>query len=300
MAPAIDAVLPLTAGDVERARILLRSLERFFVDLGTCWVVAPDADLDVIRTAVHDRRCRVVAESAVIPELGFYNWMRRTVGRSHAPVPGWHVQQLVKLAIADRIDSPFYLTLDADVICTRTVRFADLIQDGRAIADRHPHDIHAQWYGWAERVLGRRRSGWTHGVTPALLSRAAVLLLQRCLEGRVHPVLRGLARLMPRSSLPAAILAGWRSYLLRNLPWTEYALYNTFLEATGRYTDYHIDGGRTRLYGNSVWQKDQFPSWDPGKSFLGDRTFFFSVVQSNGGPSAEEVWNKVRAYLDAP
>ena len=34
---------------------------------------------------------------------------------------GWLTQQIVKLAMAERVESDFYLTLDADVICTRTV-----------------------------------------------------------------------------------------------------------------------------------------------------------------------------------
>jgi hypothetical protein len=299
MTSTIDAVLPLTASDYERARILLRSLDRFFVDLGICWIVTPDGDLDAIGRSIRGARYRVIAESVIIPELRVHNWIRTAVSRSHRPVAGWCVQQLVKLAIAEHIQSEFYVTLDADVICTKPVSLADLVRNGRAIADRHPHDIHREWYVWAERVLGLRRSGWTHGVTPALLSREAVLLLQRYLAGRVHPFLRGLGRLWPRASLPNAVLAGWRSYLLRNLPWTEYALYNTFLEATGRYGDYYVEESQSRLYGNSVWQEDQFPSWDPAKSFRGPRDFFFSVVQSNGGPTAQEVWEKVRRYLEA-
>ncbi|MEO1230548.1 MAG: DUF6492 family protein [Myxococcota bacterium] len=39
---------------------------------------------------------------------------------------GWFKQQLVKLAIHERIESAFYLTFDADVVATRPVAPKDL------------------------------------------------------------------------------------------------------------------------------------------------------------------------------
>lgn len=290
----IDAVLALTLQDYERFEILRTSLRRFFADLRTCWVVTPDSDYDRLRSLIRETPYQVICDSAVVPELRFYNLVRKT--------PGWQVQQLIKMGIADRIDTPFYLTLDADVICTRPVRSTDLIADGRAISDRYRAEIHHQWYRCAERILGLPRSGWIHGVTPALFSKEAMTLLQEYLSRRVHPALRSAAALLPGRSATRAILASWRSFLLRNVPWTEYALYNTFLEAKGLYDRYHVTLYRVRqdgyvLEGNSVWAADEWRTWQPEKSFGHTARFFFSVVQSNTGVTAADVWAKVRPFL---
>jgi hypothetical protein len=296
----IDAVLPLTSRDYERFEILRKSLGRFFIDLGTCWVVTPDKECDQIRSLVGEDPYRVVPESTVIPELRFYNFARERWGKRHAPTDGWNVQQLIKLAIADRIASPFYLTLDADVLCTKPVRASELILGGRAISHRYKGEIHREWYLWAERVLGLPRSGWTHGVTPALLSKEGMMRLQEYLSRRVNPALRLAAKPLPDRSALKAILASWRSFLLRHIPWTEYTLYNTFLEAEGLYDTYHAQWNGHVLCGNSVWHRDEFRSWEPNKSFDPNAPFFFSVIQSDTGVPAADVWEKVRPYLEGP
>ena len=71
--------------------------------------------------------------------------------------------QLVKLSIATMVETDFYLTLDADVVCVKPLRFDALIRDGRAVTNTTSEDWHSDWYGWCERVLGMRRSGITHG-----------------------------------------------------------------------------------------------------------------------------------------
>ena len=253
MTGRLDAVLPLAAQDLERAQILFRTLERFFEPLGTLWVVVPDRE----RGAVGVPFGEVLVDSDVVPEL-----------RGGSLPHGWHVQQLVKLAIADRVATPFYLTLDADVICVRPTRYEDLVRDGRALAQiTRPH--HPEWNDDAERVLGLPRSGRQYGVTPAVLSRDGVLRLRRHLGG------------------------DWRGRLLRELPWTEYALYNTFLEATGQWTRHHVSGGDRCLYGNCVWIGSQWPGWRP----KADGRYRFSVVQSASRVPAGDVRDRVERYL---
>jgi hypothetical protein len=295
MSGKIDAVLPLTLRDFERSGILRESLQRFFVDLGTCWVVTRDHELAPISALIKGDSYRIIPESVVIPELQFYNTARRCFSRSHTPTSGWVVQQLVKLAIANFVDTEFYLTLDADVICIRRVCFGDLIKDGRALARRYHHEIHKEWYEAAARLLGLPRSAWVHDFTPALLSREATCRLTSHLSGRVNRFVQRLAVLLPPRSLARAILTGWRSYLLRNLPWTEYTLYNTFLEAMGLYDRYHVSDNGIRVCGRSVWQRDQFSSWDPEKSAEGG---YFAVVQSNTDLSVSQVREKVRKCLE--
>ena len=260
----LEAVVPVAARDRDRFEILHASLRRFFPDLARCWIVTPARECALFR-GYEDDRYRVVAETSVIPELRPYYVLCRLRGRKPY---GWMLQQLIKFAIVDRVQAPFYLTLDADVICARPVRDADLIKNGRAVSHRHRHDVHAQWYECAERVLGMRRSGWTHGVTPALFSTDAM-----------HQLHRHLAR--------RARVGGWRASLLRNLNWTEVSLYHTFLEASGLYDRYHVDVPSGYLY-DGVWEKNQFEQWQPRRTAA-----FFAVVQSHLGIGPEVVWRKL-------
>ncbi len=289
----VDAVLPLVARDVDRSVILRRSLDRFFPDLGTCWVVSPDSECGFVASRISSDHFRVIPESRIVPELKFYNLIRKVYGVPQ--VPGWCVQQVIKLGIAPYIGSEFYLVLDSDVICVKRVRASDLIRDGRARTKRYPDDVHREWYEAAERLLGLRRSGLTHSVTPCLLSKAAVLGLHEWLCVRAA---RGSGRLasLARRYFVAGLLFGWRSYLLRNLGWSEYALYHTYLEGLGLWEKYHYEVGDVGIAWNSVWVKDDFELWKPENSFLGG-DFFFSVVQSNTGVAVVDVWEKVRSYL---
>jgi hypothetical protein len=290
----IDAVLPLVARDVDRSVILRRSLRRFFSDLGTCWVVTPDSEREFVSSRISGDNFRVIPESKIVPELKFYNFIRKLFGVPQ--VPGWCVQQIIKLGIAPYVDSQFYLVLDSDVICVKRVRASELVRDGRARTKRYPDDIHREWYEAAERLLGLRRSGLTHSVTPCLLSKAAVLGLHDWLCIRSARGSRRLAALARRSHI-AGLLFGWRSYLLRNLGWSEYALYHTYLEGLGLWEKFHYEVGDVGIAWNSVWVKGDFESWRPEDSFLsGD--FFFSVVQSNTGVDVIDVWERVRSYLE--
>jgi Family of unknown function (DUF6492) len=230
-------------------------------------VIVPDGDLDAIAEAFGHAPYSVLPESSIIPELGV-----------SPEAPGSFVQQLAKLAIAERIATDFYLTLDADVICVRNVSAADLVIGHRSIANASQLDHHPDWYEWAERVLGvPRRSRLTHAVTPAVLSREAMLRLQAHLATRSED-------------------GNWRGYLLGNLPWTEYSLYYTFLESVGLFDRYHVLTDRPLLYGNCIWNKGQIKGWNPEKSFISGGPLF-SVLQSHTGLRADEIWEWVGPFL---
>ena len=254
----VDAVLPLVRADLPRARILFDSLEQHFEPLRRCFVVTPDDDVEHVAAAVPRERYEVVAESSIVPELPYFRSIAQLRARLRLvgpPFHGWFVQQLLKLAVAPRVRTRFYLTLDADVVCVRPTTYDDLVDDGRARVQTSPPN-HPEWNDDAERVLGLPRSGIQYAVTPALFAREGVRELAR------HLAARDTRR-------------RWRAYLLRNLPWTEYALYHTFLERTGRFDAYHVLAGEDAIYANGVWIESQFDEWDPNG---GDAPF--TVVQS--------------------
>ena len=281
----IDAVLPLVRDDLDRARILLASLDRYFSILGNLWIVTPDEDEDSVRAAFGDADRRfVIAESSLVS----------AVDTLDVRPSGWFVQQLIKLAIADVIDTDFYLTLDADVICIGSASIDDFIVAGRAVTNRRTGtQFEPQWYDWAERVLDLPRSRFVHGVTPAVLSVDAVRALQSFLGAKWGRD--------PTTPSYAAESERWQRYLLSNLPWTEYTLYFSYLEATGSYDAYHFPGesGADTIYGNSIWLPHQrLDEWDAAAVFAQDVPYQFVVIQSNHPAiSTADVWEKVGPFL---
>lgn len=300
---SMDAVLPLTLRDVERASILLESLAARFSGLGTLWVVCPDHELVAVERALRRGclalRLQFLGETSLVPEFALTPWLE-----------GWYRQQLVKLAIFEQVRSPLYLTLDADVICTKRVTPSLLAPNGLAPCHVTARDLHPDWYRGSEAVLGldARRRGVSHNVTPAVLHRDGVAELARYLDRKAGilafaPGLRGIkqrvlcarARRNRRQSF-----AGWRLLLAAGTPWTEYALYYTFLEATGRFERFHeqrsdciydLDG--------SFWRADsrEFAAWTPRDTTSHEGAPWFAVVQSNTNVAPALVRRKFQGAL---
>jgi len=279
----IDACLPLLARDFERFKLLRRSLELHFEPLGRCWVIVADAEYATLRSQLSSP-FEVVPESEIFPEIARYRMLHRLFhGRFRRFFPfhaagrfkltGWYIQQLLKFGIASRIETPFYLTLDADVVCIKPTTYADLVRDGRALVTTEQGDIHPRWYEHAERVLGYARSGRNFGVTPSLLHREGVLALQAHLEAR--------------------FVGNWRAALVRNTPWTEYTLYHTFMEGSGQWDLFHLDGGTEAVYDTEAsfwWDKDD---WSVARALNGKAHFI--IAQSNTGIPVEVVQSALEA-----
>jgi hypothetical protein len=300
----LEAVLPLIPRDLERFAMLARSLERNFSELGRVLVVVPDRFFGAMSESVPRRAAglaiEIVPEGRWIPEM-------KTFGH----LPGWYKHQLVKLAAAEFVATPYYMTLDADVICTRRATVADLLPGGKSACFVIREDLHPDWYEGAEAVLGLRapRRGILHNVTPVVWSRAGVLELQQHIDGvaRRRAFARGLRGLQQRLFFgmhtigPHRAARPWRAWLAASRPWSEYALYFTFLEATGSFNRYHFDSSSC-IYDvdNSVWWKADFDRWDAAPLFEGKGPPYFAVIQSNTHVPAERVWQKVARWLGEP
>jgi hypothetical protein len=165
---------------------------------------------------------------------------------------GWHRQQLLKLACYEQVRSPFYMTLDSDVLFITSFKPSDLFLEGKVVVNTQTRqDYDRIWHpriaeeqvtcrlqrnADAFRILGMHRpSDRFYGETPVVLSTKIVKELVCHLETRAE--------------------LGWRRYLLDHLPWTEYNLYFTFAEATRLFDVYHAPGGFDAVLGmsNSLW-----------------------------------------------
>ncbi len=301
----IDGVLPIVAKDFERAQLLFESLALNFTGLGTLWLVCPDRDVEALTRCLAARppafRYQIEAESRVVPEFAL-----------SPRLGGWYRQQLIKLAVFERVESELYLTFDADVVCARRVDAADLLREGRGACYVIPEDLRPHWYERVGRVLRvEPRRGVMHNVTPALLHRRALGELAQHLNGNVarRVFSRGLRGLKQRWAFAKAerlgllpTLAPWRLYLTAAVPWTEYALYYTFLETTGRFDSYH-EYSEPCIYDieRSLWSAESasgsLVNWEPGAAFEGQGPPWFLVVQSNTGVSADAVRAKLAPLL---
>src|SRR4051812_23062843 len=212
----LQAVLPLIVRDLPRVRILDRSLERHFPTLAVCWVVAPRAHLATIRGTLRHARYRFMAEEDVVPELRFLG----------SEGDGWLRQQLVKLAMADRVETPFYVVLDADVICLRPVTVDEFIVGGRAVCTTYPM-VDGDWYAQSAQILSLPMLTVEFAVTPVILSRAAVRLLMAHLDRVALAARFGIGRrqlmmfAMRWGRGIAKRLRPWRLLLLSRSGWTE-------------------------------------------------------------------------------
>lgn len=293
--PSLDAVLPLVPRDCERFELLARSLERHLSDLGTLWVVVPDSAHAQISRQVNSSRLplQVIGESEWAPDLG------------KLPLRGWYKQQLIKLVASQFVRGEFYLTLDADVICTRRCGFVDLVPDGKARCYVMHQSDHRDWYDGAQAALGMEpvRRDILHNVTPVVWATAGVKKTVAHLESRAKRRhfaggLRGL-RQRAHALLARNSAAPWMNYLAPATPWAEYALYFTYLEATGQFDLYHSHSD-VCIYDieRSLWKNTKsLDGWDPSPLFEGEGPPYFAVLQSNAGFSASELWTKLEPWL---
>jgi hypothetical protein len=260
----IDLVLPLaisTKGhsDVDRARILLRSLQLRFdpATLGTIFVVCQANQTEFCEGSLRDIDLpfRFIDEREVIGETRIMNWRK---------------QQLIKLAIAERT-SEFYLVLDADILCRRSLSASDLIRDGRGVVSACAKSFFREWYENSAKTLGLKVD-WEApgiGVTPQVLCCEVVRLLIRHLEHKYR--------------------RPWLEVLGRSEEWTEFTLYLLILEQYRLFDLFHVWGD---LSGGDVWNLPDFDNWK-----VADLPGFFSVLQSNTGLSPDAVRQRLPAHF---
>ena len=219
----VELVLPLKANndergsDIERTQTgLVPSLRRYCHSdfVRKLSIVVPDRDLATARslTRSFDVPTEVIAEGELVPRVP-----------RDIPRRGWYLQQLIKLAYAQICETPFYVTLDADVFLLHGFG-PELLQDGRAPAHYEPASAHRGWWVRSAEIVEEIRDafhynrGTAFGVTPAFLATDIVLgLIDR---------LSYLAE--------ARRCADWIDFLCQRTTndddtWTEYSLYWTYL-----------------------------------------------------------------------
>lgn len=249
--------------DLERfLAIGLPSLHRYMAKdcVAELLVVAPPEDLGRVRKRLAGSAqfpVRVIDETRLCPSV--------------AHERGWYKQQIIKLAAAELIHTPWYLTLDADVVCVRYVNDDFLFPDGRAIWQREPVRAHPEWWEGSREVLRSSRKldldQAVIGVTPALMHSASA----RDLLVRLAALDRG---------------CHWAATLvhLQHLKWTDHSLYWTHLVEVGGVEHLYGDSSHTPYGGDSVWSTQQLGALTSARLdavFAADSDHGFFIFQSN-------------------
>jgi hypothetical protein len=289
--------------------LLLDTFDHFFDKrfLEQFIIVTPGKDAELVRQAVAPQmntlKIELLNENDVCPEFledpdTTNNWPK--------PNKGWFRQQLIKLAIYEHVRTPFYMTLDADVLFVRNFDPHLLIRNGKAALNvQRAEDFRSIYcedtvtltvkvreirYRQVERILRckrkqRYREQW-YGETPVLLNRHLV---------------ESLASYIQKTSGKH-----WRHALIKKLPWTEYPLYFLFAENSGVLERYYVPGNADSVLRltQSLWQpaveyrepRDLF-NWNPGTIFGRESEGVAVVVQSYLGYPAADVAEKIKPYI---
>lgn len=295
----IGAVLPLKISgsygvdDLNRAHILFSSLQRFAEPglFSEFYVVVPAAEVQQVSIAFERWQSlglQVISEETLVPELANYPKMR-----------GWRKQQIVKLAIAEKMHAKFYLTFDADVICLKPLTAEKLIVDGKALLQYEQRAQHPKWWKASARILnmnanvGDPRLGMT--VTPAILATELVkaLIQQLTLKSTKQNWVNWLCQLhLPKHP------KNWLLHRFLMLKWTEYSLYYLCAHKLGLLDKYHVTAGTDELPQRLlVHESHSFEKWDVARSFSTECPGMFCVVGSKTFLPPAEVWQKVRPYI---
>ncbi len=239
-------------------------------------VISPEEDVAACQRALAGASrfpIRVIEEARIQPGI--------------AQDRGWHKQQILKLAVASQVATTWYITLDADVLCTRRVDEAFLFPDGKAIWQRERADLHWKWWTTSQQVLGcgldLEDGTPMFGVTPALLHGPSVMALTAFLSGK-HPE------------------GDWARMLLdrKKEVWTEYSLYWTYLLMQGLTGQYYSTSPNTPYARHSVWSKDELSTLSQAvldDLFAGNASHAFMVFQSNMEQSLASTVKLLCPYL---
>ena len=323
----LSVLLPVIANHLETGyvRNQLRTFENFFdlSSLGAWIVVTPHDHLHKMQRffsyelhkdvpGIRPDLFQVVEDGHCASEL-----MPDSPYKDLTLWPGWTRQQVVKLACANLMQTPFYLVLDADVFVARHTQAPDLFvtQD----CDSHLHNVcnadrslsyrckndcypmlgeqedwHMRWWrNSAETLQLDVPFDWEYaiGVTPQILATDISLQLGQYIMHRFK-VDSWVAFLLDVFAEKNHHQWEANHELQHDPAWTEYSIYYLFAKHAGVFERYHA--AATVLQSSAVWTWEQYEQWEPCRDTFDSYTGFLSLVQSNLKVPAETIWSKMQ------
>ena len=266
----ISIVIPCISKDIFRLTNLLISINKFVSkDLyDKIYIIIPDDDLNQISKYILSQNKIIllkekiifIKESDLIPLNNLTNkYLFFLKSRD-----GWFKQQLLKLAIAYKINLKikFYLILDSDCLFINTFNSSHVFleKNNSILSYLQEEDIyvHDKWWQGSAKLLGITKPYMDSlkdgiGVTPQILSVDIVKKLCEFLESK--------------SFKEKWYSTLWSNRIMNYYPimiWTEYTLYYLFAKRSGILNKYHILKKNSFCdYNKSVWELHESFEWNP-------------------------------------
>ncbi|WP_315833827.1 DUF6492 family protein [Bradyrhizobium prioriisuperbiae] len=161
----VSLITPSHRKDLERATLLIESIDRYVTSFERHYVIVHDEDLDIFKK-FHGGRRVVLPVSQFLPpwlhQIPHLRWRGRSYWCSFRakPVSGWHTQQLVKIKAAaslpeDRYflidsDNVFFRDFDVSTVATPNALPVHIYRDGVTTN----HTLHVDWVHATHQLLG--------------------------------------------------------------------------------------------------------------------------------------------------
>ncbi|WP_198379881.1 DUF6492 family protein [Roseomonas sp. KE2513] len=270
--------------DLARARMLIYSIEQFWIEEQSfhLHVICPDNEIEQTSRALRSHKKNLtlnfIPETFVVPELTDYE-----------NVSGWYKQQVIKLAAHKVVRSDWYLTLDSDIFACKNFNHQSFFSGGKLVNDWEPRTMHPVWWDLSAKLLGIPAHLDAEGMKPTPVAISTEICK------RLHDFLQSVYS-----------NRGWRP-LLENLGWTEFSLYNAFMDLQNIGSDYHCTSQQVRGGGlairspHSFSTEDGFKKWDPKLANKATAPGLFMICNSISRVHPEAVWNKLQSmFSDSP
>ena len=165
--PEAAMVTATYAPDFERCRLLCETMDRYVTGAPQHYLLVEHGDVPLFRQLETAKRT-VIDERDLLPSwLHSFrdptSWFRRRIWLSTrtAPLRGWHVQQLRRIAIAAHVPEDVLVYCDSDVVFVRPLDCGVFSRDGKVRlfrrADVNDTSLDSDQMAWsrnAGRVLG--------------------------------------------------------------------------------------------------------------------------------------------------
>jgi hypothetical protein len=160
--PQMVVVTPTYAPDLDLFSDLHQSVLRWFPTDVRHLVIVNDSDVALFHR-FEGPRCLVVGVGDVLPRSVRALPVGKLWVNLRRPVPplrGWIVQQLVKLAVAERVQERVVVMADSDLVFIRPITVDTFVPGGRARLYKKDNGIddslprHMRWHAVARELLG--------------------------------------------------------------------------------------------------------------------------------------------------
>lgn len=277
-----------------RTRLLLRSFLRMFEqsDLLDFFVICPQEDVpkvaSLLSSLTTDRRYRILIEDDCDIDCVDSNHQKRE------ELQGWHYQQMLKLAISEKIGSAHYVTLDSDIFCAKPFSYPTLIKGRRALTNIETPDDYSRLYSPSFVAIETHIKAMRYAQSAEILGYIRPESLKSRFYGETPVVFHTASIRAMLSHLTSRYASYWSKTLASKVGWTEYSLYFQYLEMTGELESVCLLAGC-----NSVLDLER-SVWHETRRYRGPRLYDGAHFQGQGEAVAEGPFIAVQSWLPAP